>query len=105
MYLTGFNDEEFEKYRTWADDPEERVYNYPKLNFPFPQMNPKKLIAPSIRVILGETKLYRNVIPRSHALLPIVKELFQWIKKTHWRLGKRHTLVKQSNKMQPAERM
>ncbi len=104
-YLTGFNDEEFEKYRTWEDDPEERIYNYPELNFPLPQMEPAKLIAPAIRVILGETKMYRNVIPRSLSFGLMLKEKFQWIKRTNWRLGKRHSMVKQSNEMQPATKM
>lgn len=103
-YLTGINDEEFEKYRTWNDDPEDRIYNYPELHFPFPQMNPEKAIAPIIRVILGKTKTYRNLVPRSLSIGVMLKEKFQWVKRTDCRLGKRHSMVKQSNEIQPATR-
>src|SRR5699024_6374438 len=48
-YLTGFNDEEFEKYRDWDDDLEERLYNYENLFFPFPQIDPKKAVAPMVK--------------------------------------------------------
>lgn len=104
-YLTGFNDEEFEKYRTWKVYPNDRVYNYSELHFPFPQMEPAKAIAPAIRVILGETKFYRNLIPRSLSLGVMVKEKVQWVKRTNWQLGKRHPMVRMAEKMQPATKM
>lgn len=104
-FLTGFNDEEFEKYRTWEDDSEERLYNYKNLFFPFPQFKPKKAVAPMIKVILGETKLYRNLIPRSFSLGIHLHDSFQWFKKTNWRLGKRHSLIIQSNEMKPATKI
>lgn len=104
-FLTGFNDEEFEKYRTWEDDPEDRVYNYPELHFPLPQMEPKKAVPAMIRVILGETKMYRNLIPRYLSVGVMAKEKWQWIKRTNWRLGKRHSMVKQSNMIQPATKI
>ncbi|HIZ70633.1 MAG TPA: SDR family oxidoreductase, partial [Candidatus Atopostipes pullistercoris] len=63
-FLTGFNDEEFERYRTWNDQPQTRIFNYKNLAFPFPQLRPKKAIAPIIKVILGKTKTYRNLVPR-----------------------------------------
>lgn len=104
-FLTGFNDEEFERYRTWNDDPEERIFNYRNLHFPFPQMEPKKAVAPMIRVILGQTKMHRNLIPRSLSFGVIGNQIYQWLKKTHWRSGERHSLVIQSNEMQPATKM
>jgi len=104
-YLTGFNDEEFERYRTWDDDAEERIFNYQNLHFPFPQMDPKKAVAPMIRVILGQTKMHRNLIPRSLTFGVIGNQIYQWLKKTHWRSGERHSLVIQSNEMQPATKM
>lgn len=93
------------KYRTWDDDLEERLYNYENLFFPFPQLDPKKAIAPMVKVILGETKLYRNFIPRVLSLGIHLHENFQWFKKTNWRLGKRHSLVVQSNEMKPATKI
>lgn len=104
-YLTGFNDEEFEQYRTWEDDPEERIFNYQNLHFPFPQMKPAKVVAPAIRVILGQTKTYRNLIPRSLSFGVMLNEKLQWIKRTTWQLGKRHSMVKLSNEMQPATKI
>lgn len=104
-YLTGFNDEEFEQYRTWEDDPEERIFNYQNLHFPFPQMEPAKVVAPAIRVILGQTKTYRNLIPRSLSFGVMLNEKLQWIKRTTWQLGKRHSMVKLSNEMQPATKI
>src|SRR5690625_577394 len=104
-YLTGFNDEEFERYRTWDDDAEERIFNYQNLHFPFPQMDPKKAVAPMIRVILGQTKMHRNLILRSLTFGVIGNQIYQWLKKTHWRSGERHSLVIQSNEMQPATKM
>lgn len=104
-FLTGFNDEEFEKYRTWQDDPSERIFNYDNLSFPFPQMAPEKAIVPMVHVILGETKTYRNLIPRILSVGVHFMDTFQWFKKTHWRLGKRHTMVQTSNEIEPATKM
>lgn len=104
-YLTGFNDQEFETYRTWEDNPAERFFHYENLAFPFAQIKPKKAIAPMLRVILGKTKTYRNVIPRILSLgIPLI-DVSQWFKKTNWGLGKQHPMVKQANKMNPATRI
>ena len=104
-YLTGFNDEEFEKYRDWEDDLEERLYNYENLFFPFPQIDPKKAVAPMIKVILGKTKLYRNLIPRVFSLSVHMHEGLQWFKSSSWGLGKRHPLITQSNTIKPATKL
>lgn len=104
-YLTGFNDEEFEKYRDWDDDLEERLYNYENLFFPFPQIDPKKAVAPMVKAILGETKLYRNLIPRVFSLGIHVHEGLQWFKSSSWGLGKRHPLITQSNTIKPATKL
>lgn len=104
-YLTGFNDEEFEAYRTWQDDPSERIFNYENLAFPFAQIDPKKVIVPAVKVILGKTKTYRNVIPRILSFGIPLMDTFQWFKRTHWGLGKRHSMVQISNEMEPATKM
>lgn len=100
-YLTGFNDREFNTWKTWDDNPSERIFNYEYLAFPFEQLDPKKIIAPTIKTILGETKVYRNLSPKF--LIPFVELVnkFQWIKRTNWRLGKRHILVQKSYDMEP----
>lgn len=104
-YLTGFNDEEFEAYRTWQDDPTERVFNYENLAFPFTQIEPRKAIVPAVKVILGETKTYRNVIPRILSFGIPLMDTFQWFKRTSGGLGKRHPMVQLSNEMAPATKI
>lgn len=100
-YLTGFNDREFNTWKTWDDDPSKRIFNYENLAFPFKQLDPKKVIAPTIKTILGETKVYRNLSPKF--MIPLVELVnkFQWIKRTNWRLGKRHMMVQQSYNIEP----
>lgn len=100
-FLTGFNDREFNRWRTWKDDSSKRIFNYENLAFPFKQLNPQKVVAPTIKVILGKTKAYRNLSPKF--MIPFVKLVneFQWIKRTNWRLGKRHLMVQQSYNMKP----
>lgn len=104
-YLTGFNDQEFEAYRTWKDNPSERVFNYENLAFPFAQIDPKEAIAPAVKVILGQTKTYRNVIPRMLSFGIPLLDTFQWFKRTSWGLGNRHSMVQLSNEMEPATKM
>lgn len=104
-YLTGFNDEEFEKYRTWKRQPYPPIFNYKNLAFPFPQLNPKKAIAPIVKVILGETKTYRNLVPRCLSVGIFLQEIYQWFQRANQRLGKRHSLVIQSNQIRPATKI
>lgn len=103
-FLTGFNDEEFERYRNWPGKPESYTFNPEKLSFPLKQYEPKKAIAPTIRVILGLTKSYRNIVPKR--FVPVVKGMqeFEWIRRAHWFLGKRHPMAQKSMKMEPATR-
>lgn len=103
-FLTGFNDEEFERYRNWPGKPESYVFNPADLSFPLKQYEAKEAIAPTIRVILGLTKSYRNIVPKK--IKPVVKMMkkFEWMRRTHWFLGKRHPMVHKSMKMEPATR-
>lgn len=45
-YLTGFNDEEHERYRTWPTLPEDSIFNPIKLSFPLKQYGAKDAVAP-----------------------------------------------------------
>lgn len=103
-YLTGFNDEEHERYRTWPTLPQDSIFNPIKLSFPLKQYDAKDAVAPMIRVILGQTKKYRNIIPRR--LIPVIlsMEKYEWIRKTNWFLGKRHIMATKSMNMEPATR-
>jgi len=103
-FLTGFNDQEFERYRNWPDAPESYTFNPEKLSFPLKQIDPKEAIAPTIRVILGITKSYRNIIPKIITPMVLFMEKFEWFRRTNWFLGKRHPLAQKSMDMEPATR-
>lgn len=100
-YLTGFNDREFETWKNWDDDPAERVFDYEKLAFASEQFDPDGLTEPAIKVILGETKTYRNLIPEM--MVPVIKEKMDlmWTKETDENLGKRHKAVQKSYDSEP----
>ena len=99
-YLTGFNDREFETWKNWPDDSE-RVFDYEKLAFPYEQYDPKEVINPAVKVILGETKTYRNVVPEK--MVPQIKEQMEqmWEKKTNDELGKRNEMVQKAYDIEP----
>ncbi len=101
-YLTGFNDREFETWESWQNDPAERVFDYGKLAFPFEQYDPQEVMVPAVKVILGETKAYRTVIPEK--MIPQVKEENEkmWEKKTDQGLGERHKMVQKAYDLKPA---
>lgn len=100
-YLTGFNDREFETWKNWDDNPEERIFDYEKLAFAMPQFNPDEVTEPAIAVILGETTSYRNLIPEK--MVPVIKEKMAavWDKETDEKLGKRHPAVQKSYDAEP----
>lgn len=100
-FQTGFNDREFMTWRTWQDDPAERIFNYEQLAFPFPQLDPKKAVAPIVRVILGEQKSARNIVPKMFIPAIEILQKYKWLKQANWRLGKQHSMVKQAFKMSP----
>src|SRR5699024_3089291 len=50
-FLPGFNDEEFDRYRTWSEQARSRMFNYKSLAFPSAQLRPNKDIAPIIKVL------------------------------------------------------
>ena len=100
-YLTGFNDREFETWKNWQKGPDETIFDYEEAAFPYEQFDPEAVIEPSVKVILGETKNYRNVIPEK--MIPLVKErrAYLWDKQTDEQLGQRHEMVQKSYDMEP----
>lgn len=100
-YLTGFNDREFETWKNWQLESTEPIFDYEKAAFPYEQFDPAEVIEPSVKVILGETKNYRNVIPEK--MIPQVKERMEelWNKKTNDQLGERHEMVQKSYDIKP----
>lgn len=95
-YLTGFNDREFNAWDHWDDVPNQRVFNYEHVNFPFSQLDPIKAIPPIIKVILGEKKKFRNLIPSFLTPAIALVNAYQWVKPSKFRLGKRHSLVQKA---------
>lgn len=100
-YLTGFNDREFEAWKNWHEDNSETVFDYENAAFPYEQFDPEEVIEPAVKVVLGETKTYRNVIPE--AMVPEVKKRrgAVWDKKTDDELGQRHEMIEKSYEMKP----
>ncbi len=100
-YLTGFNDREFETWKNWQDDLADRVFNYEKIAFPHEQFDPAEVIEPSVRVLLGETKSYRNVIPGK--MVPQIRQQMEqvWQQKTDESLGKRDEKVQKAYDLSP----
>jgi len=64
-FLTGFNDRMFETWRTWQDDPSERVFDYARLAFPHEQYDPEPVFETTVAVVTGEVDRYRNVLPEA----------------------------------------
>ena len=101
-YLTGFNDREFEAWRTWRDNPEERIFDYTQLAFPYEQFDPEELIKEAIEVMTGATNDYRNVIPKAMESMIKKRQKELWDKKTDENLGERHEMVQKSIDIEPA---
>lgn len=62
-FLTGFNDTMFETWKEWRDDPAERLFDYSALAFPHEQYDPEPVHATTVRVLLGEDRRYRHLLP------------------------------------------
>ena len=101
-YLTGFNDRGFEAYRGWDDDPDRRYFNYEDLAFPYPQLDPQGAIDEMVKVVAGETKRYRNVIPGFLAVFARHRQGKNWSRRSDSDLGKTHPLIKRSRRAEPA---
>lgn len=101
-YLTGFNDREFEAWRTWRDNPAERLFDYEQLAFPYEQLDPEELIKEGIKVLTGETNDYRNVVPKAMSAMIKKRQKELWDKKSDENLGERHELVQKSIDIEPA---
>lgn len=100
-YLTGFNDREFETWKNWEIDLDDTVFDYRKTAFPSEQFDPEEVTEPAIKVILGETDQYRNVIPEKMVSQLQETQSAVWDKKTSEGLGKRHESVQKSYDIEP----
>jgi NAD(P)-dependent dehydrogenase (short-subunit alcohol dehydrogenase family) len=100
-FLTGFNDRGFETWRSWEDDPAERLFDYSELAFPRAQFDPEPVYATLTAVAAGEVDSYRNLEPKS--MLDETKQLIDapWTKKVRDGLGTRPASLQKSYEMKP----
>src|SRR6202034_99322 len=100
-FLTGFNDRGFETWRSWEDDPAERLFDYSKLAFPRAQFDPEPVSATLTAVAAGEVDSYRNLEPKS--MLDETKRLIEapWSRKIKDGLGTRPPSLQKSFEMKP----
>lgn len=101
-FLTGFNDREFETWKTWQDDPAQRVFDYEQLAFPYEQFDPEKAIKAAVKIVTIDPTPYRNVIPKAMATLVKKRQKDLWNRNTDDELGQRHDLVQKSMDIEPA---
>ena len=100
-FLTGFNDRGFETWKSWEDDPSDRLFDYSKLAFPRAQFDPEPVYATMTAVAAGEIDTYRNPEPKS--MLEETKHLIEapWNKKVKDGLGTRPASLQKSYEMKP----
>lgn len=100
-FLTGFNDRMFETWKTWQDDPSQRLFDYSKLAFPHEQYDPKPVFETTIGVITGEIDSYRNVEPKEIIAQQRQQMDAAWTRKSNEGLGKRTELVQKAFDIKP----
>lgn len=100
-FLTGFNDRGFETWKSWVDDPSERLFDYSKLAFPRAQFDPEPVYATLTAVAAGEIDTFRNLEPKS--MLEETKANIEapWRRKIRDSLGTRAASLQKSFEMKP----
>ena len=100
-FLTGFNDRGFETWKSWVDDPSERLFEYSKLAFPRAQFDPEPVYATLTAVAAGEIDTFRNLEPKS--MLEETKANIEapWHRKIRDGLGTRAPSLQKSFEMKP----
>ena len=100
-FLTGFNDRGFETWRSWLDEPSERLYDYSKLAFPRAQFNPEPVYATMTAVAAGEIDTFRNLEPKSMIAETKTNMEAPWNRKVTDGLGSRPVSVQKAFEMKP----
>ena len=103
-FLTGFNDRGFDTWKSWIDEPSERLFDYSKLAFPRSQFDPEPVYATLTAVAAGEVDAFRNLEPKS--MIEETKQNIEkpWSMKASEGLGIRHEQVQQCYYMEPEQR-
>lgn len=103
-FLTGFNDTMFETWKTWRDDPQQRIFDYATLAFPHEQYDPEPVFETTVAVITGEDTGYRHVLPVE--TIPQTKEQMDGVWDRQQSTGSgpeaRPDLVQKAYEIQPA---
>jgi len=104
-FLTGFNDRGFDTWKSWVDDPSERLFDYSKLAFARAQFDPDAVYATLTAVTAGEVDAFRNLEPKS--MIDEAKKNIEnvWSLKTRDGLGSRHRQVQACYDMEPEQRV
>lgn len=102
-FLTGFNDRGFDTWKSWLDDPSERLFDYDKLAFPRAQFDPEPVYATLTAIAAGEIDRFRNLEPKS--MLQETKDNMAkvWEQKIREGLGTRHEQVQACYDMEPEQ--
>ncbi len=102
-FLTGFNDRGFDTWKSWIDEPSERLFDYSKLAFPRAQFDPEPVYATLTAVAAGEVTAFRNLEPKS--MIEETKQNIEkpWSMKATDGLGTRHEQVQQCYDMEPEQ--
>jgi NAD(P)-dependent dehydrogenase (short-subunit alcohol dehydrogenase family) len=100
-FLTGFNDRGFDCYKSWIDDPAERLFDYAQLAFARAQFDPEAVYATLTAVAAGEVETYRNLEPQS--MLEETRHNIEapWTKKIRDGLGTRPEHIANAYRMTP----
>ncbi|MFC6882353.1 MULTISPECIES: SDR family oxidoreductase [Actinomadura] len=99
-FLTGFNDTMFETWKSWRDDPSQRLFDYPALAFPHEQYDPEPVFQKTIEVLLGEDTRYRHVLPAEMEPQIRAQTEAQWDRRLND--GNRPDLVQKAHDITPA---
>lgn len=99
-FLTGFNDTMFETWKTWRDDPSQRVFDYASIAFPHEQFDPEPVFDTTVAVVTGTDTGYRHVLPAQQA--PQVREQMDSVWDRSLNDGKRPELLSKAYEMSPA---
>ena len=102
-FLTGFNDRGFDTWKSWIDEPSERLFDYAKLAFPRAQFDPEPVYATLTALAAGEIDSFRNLEPKS--MLGETKQNIDklWEQKIKEGFGSRHKQVQACYDMEPEQ--
>ena len=100
-FLTGFNDRGFETWRSWEDDPAERLFDYSKLAFPRAQFDPEPVYATLTAVAAVRSTAIATWSRSRCSTRPNSSIEAPWTKNVRDGLGTRPASLQKSYEMKP----